>query len=86
MTYTPKINDYVIWKNKNLEGWVYFVCSSYVTIETLVRPKDEVNYNASPIHRNERLLAICHFENWSELNYVKSREKVSSNSVSSKKE
>ena len=84
--YNPKVDDYVIWNNKNLEGWIYFVCSSYVTIETLVRPKDEENYNHSPIHRNERLLAICYSSNWSELNYVKSREKVSSNFTQTKEE
>lgn len=77
MSYSPKVNDYVIWKNKNLQGWIYFKCKSYVTIEVLVRPKNEENLIHSPIHRNERLLAVCYSSNWSELNYVKCREKVS---------
>jgi hypothetical protein len=29
--YTPKVNDYVKWKN--LEGWVYFRDDEYITIE-----------------------------------------------------
>lgn len=76
--YLPKINDYVIWKNKNLEGWVYFKCNSYVTIEILVRPKDEENLIHSPIHRNERLLVICYSDSYSELNFIQSRNEISS--------
>jgi len=36
MTYTPKVNDYVNWKTKKNEGWVYFKCDDYITIETYV--------------------------------------------------
>ncbi len=75
MTYTPKVNDYVIWE-KQIEGWVYFKCNQYITIETSVRPKDNVNYIASPIHANERLLVICYKEQWENLTYVKSRSSI----------
>lgn len=75
MTYTPKVNDYVIWE-KQIEGWVYFRCNEYITIETSVRPKDNVNYIASPIHANERLLVICYKEQWENLTYVKSRSSI----------
>ncbi len=36
MTYIPKINDYVKWNKNGIihEGWVYFVDSAYITIET----------------------------------------------------
>ena len=42
-TYTPKINDYVRWeKGKfSIEGWVYFVDQSYITIEIGVKCKDD---------------------------------------------
>ena len=43
MKYDPKVNDYVKW-TKGVEGWVYFKCDEYITIEYSVRPKDEVNY------------------------------------------
>lgn len=53
MNYEPQVNDYVVW-SKGVEGWVYFKCEEYITIEYSVRPKDEVNLECCPIHRNER--------------------------------
>jgi hypothetical protein len=44
MTYTPKVNDYVNWKTKKNEGWVYFKCDDYITIETYVWEKDHEDY------------------------------------------
>lgn len=77
MTYEPQVNDYVVWNNgKGVEGWVYFKDKEYITIEELVRPKDKTNYKACSIHRNDRLLVICYKEQWSELEYVKTRESV----------
>jgi len=77
MTYLPSINDFVVWNNgKGVEGWVYFKCDEYITIEHSVRPKDEINYLACSIHTNERLLVICYKEDWSQLEYVKSRESI----------
>ena len=42
MTYQPKIDDYVKWRN--VEGWVYFTCSEYLTIEISVKNKSEESY------------------------------------------
>ena len=75
MSYNPKVNDYVIWK-KDIEGWVYFKDTEYITIESWVQPKSEENYQACSIHRNNRLLILCYKEQWHELTYVKSRESV----------
>jgi len=75
MTYEPQVNDFVKW-NKGIEGWVYFKCDEYITIEHSVRPKDELNYRACSIHANERLLVICYNNQWNQLEYVKSRESV----------
>jgi len=72
MSYVPEIDDYVKW-NKGIEGWVYFACSDYVTIEVMVRPKNGENYEACSLHRNERLLVLCFKDQWKELQYVKSR-------------
>lgn len=72
MSYIPKVDDYVIWKN-GLEGWIYFKSNEYITIEIMVRPKDEENYSHSSIHRNERLLVLCYKNQWNELTYLKSR-------------
>lgn len=75
--YVPQVNDYVIWNNgKEVEGWVYFKCDEYLTIEVCVRPKDCVNYQACSLHRNERLLVLCYHKQWKELTYVRSRESV----------
>jgi hypothetical protein len=73
--YTPSINDYVEW-TKGVEGWVYFKCEDYITIEHSVRPKDEVNLECCPIHANERLLVICYKEQWNQLEYIKSRQSI----------
>jgi hypothetical protein len=72
MSYEPQINDFVEWK-KNVNGWVYFKCKEYITIEVVVRPKDHINYQHCSLHRNERLLVICYQEQWKELTYIKSR-------------
>ena len=40
--YIPKVNDYVVWDKGEYgkdEGWGYFFCEEYITIETGVRPK-----------------------------------------------
>ena len=74
-TYEPQINDYVVW-TKGVEGWVYFKCEEYITIEHIVRPKDEVNLECCPIHANERLLVICYTEQWNQLEYIKSRQSI----------
>jgi hypothetical protein len=73
--YIPQVNDYVIWDNgKEVEGWVYFKCEKYITIEMGVTPKDKENYEACSIHRNDRLMVLCYDSQWKELKYVKSRE------------
>lgn len=74
MNYDPNINDYVKWKH--FEGWVYFKCNEYITIEVSIRPKDEINYEHCSIHRNERLLVICYDSQWNELNYVYTRKSM----------
>ena len=75
MTYEPQVNDYVEW-TKGVEGWVYFKDQEYITIEHIVRPKDKVNLECCPIHRNERLLVICYNNQWKELQYIKSRQSI----------
>lgn len=75
MSYVPKVNDYVIWKN-DIQGWIYFKDSEYLTIEVLVKPKDELNYRASPIHANNRLLVLCYSNQWNELKYVRTRQSI----------
>jgi hypothetical protein len=72
MRYTPKVNDYIKWK-KGIEGWVYFMCNDYITIETSVWEKDAENYEHCKLHRNDRVLVLCYRNQWNELSYVKSR-------------
>lgn len=76
-SYEPKVNDYVIWENgKGCEGWVYFKCKDYVTIETAVWKKDDENYAYCSLHRNDRVLVLCYKGQWKELKYVKTRESI----------
>lgn len=78
MTYTPKVNDYVIWNKGNniITGWVYFADKEYITIEVLTREKDCENYEACCLHKNERLLVLCYNKQWHQLEYVKSRKSI----------
>lgn len=69
--YSPRVNDYVRWKNE--EGWVYFVDSEYITIETRTIPKDDANVNACPIHQNNRVLVLCYHSDWHQLEYITRR-------------
>lgn len=74
MSYVPKVNDYVTWNH--IQGWVYFKTNSYITIEAFTQPKDPINYQASPIHANNRLLVLCYSNQWNELTYIKSRTSI----------
>ena len=71
--YEPRVNDYVSWK-PHIEGWVYFKDDDYVTIECSVEPKDQENYEACSLHRNDRLLILCYKEQWNQLKYEGHRE------------
>ena len=53
MPYLPQVDDYVKWnKNKvDIEGWVYFADSEYITIEIGVKCKDNENIKDCPIHK-----------------------------------
>lgn len=75
MSYEPEVNHYVKWK-KDVEGWVYFKDTQYITIEMSVMPKHHEDYAHTPFHKNDRLLVLCFREQWKELEYVKSRECV----------
>jgi hypothetical protein len=80
MKYNPQINDYVKWNNgKDVEGWIYFKGSQYITIEVAVRPKDTENYRACSLHANERLLVLCYSNQWNQLEYIKSRKSIYEN-------
>ena len=77
--YDPKVNDYVVW-DKGLsgsdEGWVYFQCEEYITIETGVRPKppEQLDCGTSNPHKMIHTLLVCHHSAWKDLQYIKSRK------------
>ena len=70
-SYSPKIDDYVKWKND--EGWVYFVCPDYITIEVRVKDKCEQNIKDCPLHKKTHVLLVCYSFQWNELEYIKNR-------------
>ena len=50
MSYTPKVNDYVIWDKGEYgidEGWVYFYSDEYITIETSIKPRPDCEKEGS---------------------------------------
>jgi len=75
MPYTPKLNDYVRWeKGKfSVEGWIYFVDSSYITIEIGVKCKDDDDIVNCPIHSKYHTLVVCFPEYYHQLQYMKTR-------------
>jgi hypothetical protein len=75
MKYDPQVNDYVEWV-KGVEGWIYYKDNEYLTIETRVRPKDNINLLHAPFHSNNRLLVICYENQWKDLKYIKSRNSI----------
>lgn len=79
-TYTPQLNDYVIWnKGKySVEGWVYFKDKEYITIETKVWPKPVEDQPMGTFHRNERVVIVCYPEYWKDLQYIQSRPSIDS--------
>lgn len=72
--YDPKINDYVQWKEH--EGWVYFKCSEYITIEIGVKLKPHCEYNERSLHCKDHILLVCPSWHWDELIYKKSRKSI----------
>ena len=68
MPYSPQIDDYVSWRN--VEGWVYYVDESHLTIEIAVRPKED---DLVPMHRKHHCLVVVQHFQYDELVYVNSR-------------
>jgi hypothetical protein len=72
--YSPTVNDYVKWKDH--EGWVYFKCSSYITIELGTTPKSDVQLVDGTHHRKNHILLVCHSQYWNELECVGKRDSM----------
>jgi len=69
--YVPKLDDYVKWKDH--EGWVYFQCSEYITIELGTKLKDKEQIVNGTSHRKDHILLVCPYWLWNELEYIKHR-------------
>ena len=75
--YVPKVNDYVVWDQGEYgkhEGWVYFKCDEYITIETHVKPKPKCQYTKNERHKFIHCLVLCYHHQWDQLKCVKSRK------------
>ena len=68
MPYSPQIDDYVSWRN--IEGWVYFICDDYMTIEIGVKPKSD---DLVKQHKNWHCLVVCYVQEWKNVEYQYSR-------------
>ena len=76
MSYTPLVDDYVKWTNSmghTIEGWVYFLCSDYITIETGVKDKPKCEYSKTQKHKKIHILVICYNQFWDQLEYIRNR-------------
>lgn len=67
--YEPKINDRVKWKDH--EGWVYFICSDYFTLELGVKPKSD---NQGSSHKKQHLLLLVYNRFYDEVQYLGHRK------------
>ena len=79
MSYVPRLDDYVVWKDslgRVIKGWVYFSSEYYITIEISVRDKPPCEYASNDKHKKIHCLVLCFPENYHELEYVKSRSSV----------
>ena len=79
MSYDPKVNDYVIWDKGEYgkdEGWVYFKCEEYITIETGIKPKPHDEYTKHDKHKYIHTLLVCSKQFWGQLKYLRSRKPV----------
>ena len=76
--YEPQVDDYVIWDKigteRNDEGWVYFKCEEYITIETGIKEKPPCDVSSSK-HKYIHTLLLCQCDYWHQLQYVKTRKK-----------
>ena len=73
--YEPQVDDYVVWSRNGDkdEGWVYFKCDQYITIETHVRPKPKCRYAKNDPHKYIHTLLLCQHNVWYQLKYIKNR-------------
>ena len=72
MSYDPCVNDYIKWRDH--EGWVYFKCDEYITIEISVKRK-ECNLS-DHIHKMNHTLLVCQRHYWDEIVYLRSRTSI----------
>jgi hypothetical protein len=74
MSYKPQVDDYVKWDRKQSrftdEGWVYFKCADYITIEVGTKDKPD---SLVGMHKKTHILVVCHSCYWSDLEYIKNR-------------
>jgi|DEB0MinimDraft_10_1074344.scaffolds.fasta_scaffold00863_12 hypothetical protein len=67
--YSPKENDYVVWEQQNIEGWVYHVGTEYITIEVSTTPMPDPS-----IHQKYHVLVLCYRNQIDQLVKTKSRK------------
>lgn len=78
MPYTPQIDDYVKWDHSGHvdQGWVYFKCDDYITIEVRVKDKPKCEYTKEQKHKKIHVLIVCYAQFWSQLEYLKNRRNI----------
>ena len=72
MGYDPCVNDRIRWRDH--EGWVYFKCDEYITMEIGTKPK-QCNLT-DHLHKNDHILLVCYKQHWDEIEYLRSRKSI----------
>jgi len=70
--YDPCVNDRIRWKEH--EGWVYWKCDDYITIEIGV--KEKTCNLTDHLHKKDHILLVCYKQFWNEIEYLRSRKSI----------
>lgn len=67
--YNIKENDYVVWEQQKVEGWIYHVGTDYVTIEVSTSPMSNPS-----LHQKYHVLVLCYRNQIDQLIKIKERK------------
>ncbi len=71
MTYTPRVNDRVKWRDD--EGWVYCITDQYFTLEVSTKPMSQETAQHTK-HRQHHCLLVVPINQYNNVQYLGHRQ------------